>query len=225
MRIVLPSGSTAELARPSGPVRRGLVVSADIFGLRPLYDELCTRLAHEYQAVVVAPDPFPGHEPGPSIEARQALVPQRTDERSCRDLLDAADLAGAGLAEHEVLPVSLIGFCLGGMYCHKAAPLGRFHRIVSFYGMIRLPELWRSDNQEEPLSCLRRGGASTVLAIIGERDHYTPADAVDELAATGVTVVRYPDAEHGFVHDASRPAHRPADAADAWQRCRAWIDS
>jgi carboxymethylenebutenolidase len=225
MRITLPSGSTAELARPSGAVRRGLVISTDIFGLRPLYDEMCARLADEYEAVVVAPDPFPGHDPGPSIEARQALVPLRTDERSCRDLLDAADLAGGGPGDSGALPVSLIGFCLGGMYCHKAAPLGRFHRIVSFYGMIRLPEGWSSDTQEEPLSCLRRGGASTVLAIIGERDHYTPADAVDELAATGVTVVRYPEAEHGFVHDQNRPSHRPADAADAWQRCRTWIDA
>jgi carboxymethylenebutenolidase len=30
--------------------------------------------------------------------------------------------------------------------------------------------------------------------------------------------VEYPDAEHGFVHDPARPAHRPADAADAWRR-------
>ena len=221
MRVTLPSGSTAELARPSGPARRGLVVATDIFGLRPLYDDLCALLAEEYEAVVVAPDPFPGHEPGPTIEARQAIVPQRSDERSCRDLVDAADLAAGGI--DEAIEVSLIGFCLGGMYCHKAAPLGRFHRIVSFYGMIRLPDPWRSDVQEEPLACLRRGGAGTVLAIVGERDPYTPADAIDELGTTGVTVVRYPEAEHGFVHDPSRPSHRPADAADAWARCRAWI--
>ena len=62
-----------------------------------------------------------------------------------------------------------------------------------------------------------------MLAIVGERDPYTPADAIDELGTTGVTVVRYPEAEHGFVHDPSRPSHRPADAADAWARCRAWI--
>ena len=42
------------------------------------------------------------------------------------------------------------------------------------------------------------------------------------LEATGVTVVRYPDAEHGFAHDASRPAHRAHDAADAFARAREW---
>jgi hypothetical protein len=31
-------------------------------------------------------------------------------------------------------------------------------------------------------------------------------------------VVRYPDAEHAFVHDPDRPSHRPMDASDAWSR-------
>ena len=31
-------------------------------------------------------------------------------------------------------------------------------------------------------------------------------------------VVVYEGADHGFVHDADRPAHRADDAADAWTR-------
>jgi carboxymethylenebutenolidase len=62
-----------------------------------------------------------------------------------------------------------------------------------------------------------------VLGIIGEKDPYTPAEQVDELRATGVTVVVYPDAEHGFAHDAARPAHRVDDAADAFARTKAWL--
>jgi len=62
-----------------------------------------------------------------------------------------------------------------------------------------------------------------VLAIIGGRDPYTPADDVEVLRATGVTVREYPDAEHGFAHDASRPAHRVADAADAFSTAREWL--
>ena len=42
-------------------------------------------------------------------------------------------------------------------------------------------------------------------------------------ALENVTVVRYPDAEHGFVHDPDRPAHRPDDAADAWRRAVAFL--
>jgi dienelactone hydrolase len=37
--------------------------------------------------------------------------------------------------------------------------------------------------------------------------------------------VRYEGAEHGFVHDASRPAHRADDAADAWRRVIAFLGS
>jgi dienelactone hydrolase len=31
-------------------------------------------------------------------------------------------------------------------------------------------------------------------------------------------VVTYEGADHGFVHDDSRPTHRADDAADAWRR-------
>jgi hypothetical protein len=37
--------------------------------------------------------------------------------------------------------------------------------------------------------------------------------------------VRYPDAEHGFAHAPERPAHRPDDAADAFQRAHTWLIS
>jgi carboxymethylenebutenolidase len=39
-----------------------------------------------------------------------------------------------------------------------------------------------------------------------------------------VTVVRYDGADHGFVHDPSRPTHRADDAADAWDRALAFLD-
>jgi len=62
-----------------------------------------------------------------------------------------------------------------------------------------------------------------VMAIVGTEDPWTPAGDVAELEATGATVVRYEGANHGFVHDASRPGHRPDDAADAWARTIAFL--
>jgi len=109
------------------------------------------------------------------------------------------------------------------MYCHKASRSDAFARIVSFYGMIRVPEAWRSPTQGEPLDILASGHADRVLAIIGDLDHYTPAADVAALAATRVRVVRYPDAEHGFAHDASRPSHRADDAADAFDLAEEWL--
>jgi carboxymethylenebutenolidase len=217
MRITLPSGTEAELAQPAtGVASAGLVIAPDIFGLRLLYDQMVQRLADEWDMTVVAVEPFPGRDLGPDIEPRAAAVPTLDDATHLRDLLE-----GAEVTAHDT--VGLLGYCMGGMYCHKAAISDRFHRIVSFYGMIRVPEAWRSGTHGEPLDYLARGHADRVLAIIGDRDHYTPADDVAALAAMGVTVVSYPDAEHGFAHDPNRPAHRPADAADAFERARVWL--
>jgi carboxymethylenebutenolidase len=52
---------------------------------------------------------------------------------------------------------------------------------------------------------------------------WTPTDDVEALEAAGAEVVRYPGAEHGFVHDPDRPAHRPDAAADAWRRTVTWL--
>jgi carboxymethylenebutenolidase len=89
--------------------------------------------------------------------------------------------------------------------------------------MIHVPAGWVGPKQAEPLEVLRSGHADRVMAIIGEKDPYTPSNQVDELREVGVTVVAYPEAEHGFAHDASRPAHRADDAADAFNRAKAWL--
>ena len=59
--------------------------------------------------------------------------------------------------------------------------------------------------------------------IVGTADGWTPPDDVVALESAGATVLRYEGADHGFVHDPSRPAHRPDDAADAWARVLAFL--
>ena len=211
MRITLPSGTEAEAERPAESPDMGLVIAPDIGGLRPLFDRMVGRMCSVWNMSTVAVEPFPGHDLGLDLDARMATVPTLTDGDHLRDLEEAADATGCDT-------VGLIGFCMGGMYCFKSAASDRFARIVSFYGMIRLPENWRSPTQGEPLDLLAAGHDDRVLAIIGDKDPYTPPDDVAALDATGVTVVRYPDAEHGFAHDAERPAHRSDDAADAFDR-------
>ena len=215
MRITLPSGTSAEIVHHDSP-RMGLVVVPDIFGLRPLYDDMVQQFSNEWQMSVCAVDPFPGLELGPEIEPRFAAVPSLNDEVNLQDLLEAADALQTPV-------VGLIGFCMGGMYCFKAARSERFFRIASFYGMITLPEAWRSPSQGEPLGMLLSGYAENVLAIVGGQDHYTPIVDIDQLRSTGAQVVLYPEAEHGFAHDASRPAHRPEDAADSYARAKDWL--
>lgn len=216
MRITLPSGTTAELDNSVIDPVMGVVVTPDIFGLRPLFDEFVARIAREWHVAAIAVDPFPGRDLPAEVEPRFAAMSQVNDDVHLRDLEEAAAVLGCER-------VGLIGFCMGGMYCHKSARSDRFARIASFYGMIHVPAGWVGPKQGEPLHMLQHGHADRVLAIIGGKDPYTPADQVEELRATGVTVVSYPDAEHGFAHDAARPAHRAEDAADAFARAKAWL--
>lgn len=232
MRITLPSGTEAEIERVGGATR-GLVVIPDIWGMRPLFDDLVRRFASEWGTTTVAIEPFPARDfpdLGTNPDTRFAAVPKLRDTDKYRDLAEAVEATGCS-------SVGLIGFCMGGMYCFKASQLERdgrplFDRIVSFYGMITTPDAWKSESHESPLDILKRGGAGTqrpyaanVLAIIGGNDQWTPAPEVEELRMTGVKVAFYPDAEHGFAHDASRPTHRPDDARDAFERAKNWLAS
>ncbi|KAA0235220.1 MAG: hypothetical protein JJLCMIEE_01545 [Acidimicrobiales bacterium] len=215
MRITLPAGTPAELVEPSGTPTRGLVVVPDIGGLRPLFDEHCRRLADENGWVVCAPEPFPGDE-DLELSERMERLGSMVDEEKLRDIRESADVT-------RMETVSIVGFCMGGMYTLKAASTGRFHRAVSFYGMIRVPEIWEGPGQGQPLDYLEQGSSCPILAVIGAEDPWTPAADVDDLEAAGATVVRYAGAEHGFVHDPERPAYRPADAADAWRRATEFL--
>jgi dienelactone hydrolase len=87
--------------------------------------------------------------------------------------------------------------------------------------MIRVPDRFNGPGHAEPLDCLARraSGECPVLAIVGGRDEFTPPGDIAALKRLpDVEVVEYPEAGHGFVHDASRESHRAADAADAWRR-------
>ena len=216
MRIELPNGTPAEVARPAdGEARAGLVLCPDIMGLRPLFDEMAQRLADENGWVVVVPEPFAGRE-DLGLEERLASVGEFDDLKVLSTLQQAADATGM----HDV---GILGFCMGGMWALKASATGRFHHAVSFYGMIRLPEHWRSDTQSDAIDFVTSPGACPVLQLVGTEDPFVPLDHVADLQATDAAVTIYEGAEHGFVHDASRPAHRPDDAADAWSRAIAFL--
>ena len=210
-RVVLPSGTRAEVVVPDGPVR-GVVIAPDLMGLRPLFDDLCARLASEHRWAVAASEPFPGRE---HLAMEEREIGSNDDDRLLGDLVAAADHLG-------VERVGVMGFCQGGMWAFKAAGTGRFDRAVAFYGIIRVP--WARPGHAQPLEWLRKPEACPVLAIVAEKDKLVPVEdaaLLEELPH--VEVVRYPDAEHGFVHDPSRPTYRAGDAADAWRRAVAFL--
>ncbi len=218
MRATLASGTPVEMVLTPG-ASRGLVITPDIGGLRPLFDEMVASLADRLGRNVVCVEPWPNHtfpegEMGPRLDA----VHELHDLRVVGDLVAAAELLGCA-------DVGLIGFCMGGMYVHKAAATGRFDRLASFYGMIELPDNWVGPGQTEPLASVAQLTIpSSELAIIGELDPYTPPEAVAKLRACGVQIVSYPEAGHGFVHVPDRVDHRPEDAADALAKALAHLE-
>ena len=219
MRITLSNGVTAERTAPDtiDADTLGVVLFPDIMGLRPLFDDMCARLTAEHGWVVCAPEPFPGRE-DLTVEERLGVMADLDDSELRTTAVLAADATGCRR-------VVATGFCMGGMLAFKAAATGRFDRAAGFYGMIRLPEGWSGGRLAEPVEALASPDRCPTMAIIGTADHFTPPDDVAAAEALGVMVVAYEGAEHGFVHDASRPAHRPDDAADAWRQVVTFLDS
>ena len=227
MQIELPSGTPAHLAASDGAAR-GLVGVDDVVdggggvdaeaGEREQLAALALlgRRAVEDAEAHLGQD-LPGADDPEGGPRRFAALGANVDDRLLGDAVAAADATGCEA-------VGLIGFCMGGMYALKASASGRFDRIAAFYGMIKVPEQWQGPGHREPLDYLVRRGDTQVMEIVGTVDNWTPDDHVAELEAAGVTVVRYEGADHGFVHDPSRPVHRPDDAADAWDRVLAFLD-
>jgi carboxymethylenebutenolidase len=206
-------------ARPLGVPTGGLVLHPDIMGVRPLFDDMARRLA-THGLAVCAPEPFARLADRDQLDApaRMARVATLDDAEQLGDLERAADHL---VVTDDVSEVAVMGFCMGGMYALKAAGTGRFDRAVVFSGMIRVPPDWAGDGLAEPLSTAAT--ACPTLAVFGSADPFTPPADVEALRRAWADrpdceVVVYRDAEHGFVHDADRPAHRPDDAADAWDR-------
>jgi carboxymethylenebutenolidase len=217
---------TIHAAPTDGPVSGAVVLHPDIMGVRPLFDDLCRRLA-THGFAVACPEPYARASAevrdAEDATARMAALPELDDDLQLGDLAAAADL----LTERDgAAIVSVMGFCMGGMQTLKAAASGRFTRAVSFYGMVRLPEGWQGGGVREPLPTV--SDVCPTLAIFGGVDHFTPTEDIDALRAawserSDCEIVVYPEADHGFIHVPERPAHRADDAADAWRRTLAWL--
>lgn len=219
-----PDGAAVDAihARPDGMPHSGIVLHPDIMGVRPLFDDLCRRLA-THGFAVCCPEPFArapvevrGATDDPS--ARMAYARELDDEIQIGDLEAAADYL---VVHDDVREVAVLGFCMGGMQALKAAASGRFDRAVAFYGMVVPPESWVGPNTRLPLDTAAE--VCPTLAIFGGRDDFTPSADIEALSTAWASrpdceIVLYPEAEHGFVHAPERPAHRADDAADAWRR-------
>jgi carboxymethylenebutenolidase len=229
-RVVLDGRDGARVdaihAQPADGSEALLVLHPDLMGVRPLFDEVCRRVA-TYGFAVCAPEPLarmaPDERAALDAAGRMAHVKELDDELQLDNLTTAADYLAT---THGGDAVSITGFCMGGMYTLKAAASRRFRRAVPFYGMIRVPDDWRGPHNRDPLE--NAADVCPTLAIFGDSDPWVPMADIDALREAwrdrpDCEILVYPGADHGFVHDPDRPIHLPDAAADAWQRALAFL--
>ncbi len=184
-------------ARPEGVPLGGIALHPDIMGIRPLFDDLCRRLASNGFAVC-CPEPFT-RAPADVRAAedptvRMAYVPQLDDDKQLGDL--------------------------------EAAATERFDRAVAFYGMIRVPDDWRGPALAEPLATAADACPTlAIFGSVDTFTPTDDIEALRAVWAdrSDCEIVVYEGAEHGFIHAPERPTHRADDAADAWRRVLAFL--
>jgi len=224
-------------AFPEGGGRHpGVLLYMDIFGVRPVLEEMARELAgHGYYVLV--PNVFYRNGPAPVIdlperitaEARPALFARlvplleaHTAERALRDadaylkFLTAQPEVGAG-------PVAAIGYCMGAALALRtaAAHPGRVAAVAGFH-----PSPLITDAPDSPHRLAPEVTAEVHFGI-AESDMSPEAvgelDQVLEAAGVGHTCEIYPGTVHGFTM-ADTQAFDAAALQHHWDRLLPLLD-
>jgi carboxymethylenebutenolidase len=211
---------------PEGPVRGGVVVIQEAFGVTGHIVDVCRRFADAgYHAV--APHLF--HRSGdPVLEyddmtSAMSLIGELTAEHIDEDV----DGAVAALSAASIDPrnTAIVGFCMGGTVAFHTAARLELGAAVSFYGGGVAKGRFGYPSQLDVAGQLR----TPWLGLFGDRDKGIPTEDVEELrdavahAPVDTEIVRYAEAEHGF-HCDDRPAvFNEAAARDGWARTLQWF--
>lgn len=227
---------SAYRAEPGAPLRGGLIVIEEIWGLVPHIRAIADRFAAEGY-LVLAPEllgDLLGAENGQQLmearndpdEARRTAV-QPALRQLFSGMSDPAFAARAVARLRTLVDaletepgvdgrIAVTGFCFGGTYSFAlAAADPRIRAAVPFYGSAPSPE------DIGRIEC-------PVLALYGQQDtrliDALPA-VTDAFAASGkdFTTQVYLDAGHAFFNDTNPHSYNAADAADAWSRATAFL--
>jgi carboxymethylenebutenolidase len=207
-----------------------VLVYTDVFGVRPVLEEMARELAgHGYYVLV--PNLYYRHGPAPVIglpghigeEVRPAVVAQlmplaeaHTTEHALRD-------AGAYLRflttqpEVSAGPVAVIGYCIGAALAMRtaAAHPGQVAAVAGFH-----PGFLVTDAPDSPHRLVPR---LTAQVHLGLSENDMRPEAISELsqaldaAGAGYTCEIYPGTIHGFTMS-DTDAFNPAALQRRWDR-------
>jgi carboxymethylenebutenolidase len=206
----------ALLYTPSTPgPHPAIIVIHEWWGLVPWVKQQAAGLADQGY-VTLAVDLYRG-KTADNPETAHELMRGLPQDRGVRDLVSAADYLKT-LKSVDPHRMGAVGWCMGGGYAAQLAIADPDLRAVAInYGSL----------PTDP-AALKKIHAS-ILGNFGALDQgITPQDVHDFASAMQslghpVNVKIYPDAGHGFENPDNKSGYRPADAADAQARIRAFF--
>jgi carboxymethylenebutenolidase len=199
-------------ADPAGPVRGGVVIIQEIFGVNHHIRSICDRLADAgYRAM--APQVFDRIEP--DFESGYT-EPEMTHARELMGKIDWAKMVLDASAAVDALkregPVAIMGFCMGGSVAFLASTrLGGLAAAICYYGgrIVR-------DADSKP-KC-------PVQMHFGEEDTHITMSDVETIRQKRpeCEIHVYPGAGHAFSNE-DRNSYELRSAKISWQRSLALL--
>ena len=222
-------------AKPDGPIKAGLIVIHEVWGLNAHIKEVADRFASEgYFAI--APDLLHGSDMGPidpsliqrshqpetrdeaQKDLRAAMAPVQAPEFAVQTTATLKRLFAWLIDQPETNgKVAVVGFCFGGTYSFGLAVAEpRLQGAVAFYGHAN-----QSVEELKQITC-------PVLAFYGTEDTRlmdTLPELTNHMKEAGVSFTNtvYPDAGHAFFNDTNSSTYRPEAATDSWKRTLAFL--
>jgi carboxymethylenebutenolidase len=220
----------AYLARPAhGSATAGVLVLHEAFGLNAAMQTVCAQLA-ESDYAALAPDLYwrgPDRQAGYDERAKAiAMLKTLPDEDVLADAAHGLDRLRERVGE---VPVGVLGYRIGGRYALLVAEHHPVAATVAYYGAGidggTISPRW-TINALERARDLR---APALLIFVGD-DPTIPDDELGRIERrlrefrVAYDLVRYPGLRPGFSFP-DRDTYAPREAADAWRRTLAFLDT
>jgi len=220
----------AYIAQPEGEedARGAIVVIQEAFGVNEHIEDVTRRFATAGY-VAIAPHLFHraggGTAPYGDFSKVMPLFEGLTDDGLLADVDAAtANLEERGFDHHQI---GIVGFCMGGRVSFLVAARRTLGAAVGFYGggivTARFPQFPPLIDEVPELK-------TPWLGLFGDQDESIPVEDVERLrddlterAPVPNSVVRYPNAGHGF-HCDERESFDAEAAEDGWRRTIAWFE-